>query len=186
MRTAIAETYPEIFKDMETRLWNPGGFARPIKARQRVWQTENKKANFITPLNLVEDAEVKDDARQIFRMMTLRSNDQFNTTIYGYNDRFRGIKNTRMVVLLSRNDMVRLGIEEGQNLWISTQFHDGVVREMRGFRATGYDIPDGCCATYYPEANALLPLAHYAQGSFTPAAESIPVQIFTLAAAPAG
>ncbi|MDR3414323.1 MAG: hypothetical protein P4L87_25745 [Formivibrio sp.] len=110
-------------------------------------------------------------------MMTLRSNDPFNTTIYGYNDRFRGIKGTRMVVLMNRNDMLRMNIEEGETLGLATKWHDGVARQMSGFRATGYDVPEGCCATYYPEANALLPLSHYVHGSFTPAAKSIPVEI---------
>jgi molybdopterin-dependent oxidoreductase alpha subunit len=177
IRAAMGETYPEIFGDMEQRMWTPGGFPRPIKARQRIWQTENKKANFITPESLGEDPEQPGDRRTVFRMMTLRSNDQFNTTIYGYDDRFRGIKGTRMVVLMNRNDMVRMGIEEGEQLGLATRWNDSVARQMSGFRATGYDIPEGCCATYYPEANALLPLSHYAHGSFTPAAKSIPVEI---------
>ncbi len=175
IRLAFGETYPEIFTGIEQRMWTPGGYPRPIKARQRVWQTENKKANFITPRSLQEDPEFPGDRREILRMMTIRSNDQFNTTIYGYDDRFRGIKGTRMVVLLNRDDMTRLGFKEGDQLSLSTQWNDGIARNMSGFRATAYDIPTGCCATYYPEANALMPLSHYAQGSFTPAAKSIPV-----------
>jgi molybdopterin-dependent oxidoreductase alpha subunit len=175
IRSAMGETYPEIFKDMEARMWTPGGYPRPIKARQRVWQTKNKKANFITPKSLAEDPENPGDRHDILRMMTLRSNDQFNTTIYGYDDRFRGIKGTRMVVLMNRDDMIRLGFKEGDALTLRTQWNDGIARQMGGFRATGYDIPPGCCATYYPEANALLPLSHYAHGSFTPAAKSIPI-----------
>ena len=82
-----------------------------------------------------------------------------------------------MVVLLNRDDMIRIGIEEGDILMLETVWDDGVDRKMGGFRATGYDIPPGCCATYYPESNALLPLSHYAVGSFTPAAKSIPIRV---------
>ncbi|WP_081822313.1 FdhF/YdeP family oxidoreductase [Acidocella facilis] len=180
IRTALGETYPEIFHDMERRMWLPGGFPRPIKARERIWQTESQRANFITPEGLKEDPHPQDSHRDVFRMMTLRSNDQFNTTIYGYNDRFRGIKGTRMVVLLNRDDMIRLGIDEGDMLMLETVWDDGIERKMSGFRATGYDIPPGCCATYYPEANALMPLSHYAAGSFTPAAKSIPIRVIKL------
>jgi anaerobic selenocysteine-containing dehydrogenase len=177
IRAAIGETYPEMFKDMDERMWTPGGYPRPIKARRRIWETASKRANFITPASLVEDPENLGDRYTVFRMMTLRSNDQFNTTIYGYNDRFRDINGTRMVVLMNRNDMIRLEVAEGQNVTLETQWNDGYERKMSGFRATGYDIPPGCCATYYPEANALLPMSHLAHGSFTPAAKSIPVVV---------
>jgi anaerobic selenocysteine-containing dehydrogenase len=109
--------------------------------------------------------------------MTLRSNDQFNTTIYGYDDRFRGIKGTRMVVLMHVDDIARLGLEEGETVSIITHSTDGHHREMSGFRVTPYDVPPGCVGTYYPEANALVPLRHYAEGSKTPASKNIPVRI---------
>ena len=109
--------------------------------------------------------------------MTLRSNDQFNTTIYGYDDRFRGIKGTRMVVLMNVDDMARLEVEEGEIVSIVTDSNDGRHREMGGFRVTTYNIPTGCIRTYYPEANTLMPLNHYAEGSKTPAAKNIPVRI---------
>ncbi len=175
IRLAIAETYPEMFKNYEQRMWTPGGFPRPIAARKRVWKTENGKANFIPAKSLQEDPDTPEDRHDVLRMMTLRSNDQFNTTIYGYNDRFRGIKGSRMVVMLNRSDMARFGINEGDELELTTKFDDGIARSLNGLRATGYDVPAGCCATYYPEANVLLPLKHYAEGSFTPAAKSIPV-----------
>ncbi|EKM98652.1 oxidoreductase alpha (molybdopterin) subunit [Acidocella sp. MX-AZ02] len=180
IRTALGETYPEIFHDMERRMWQPGGFPRPIKARERIWQTESQRANFITPEGLKEDPHPQDSHRDVFRMTTLRSNDQFNTNIYGYNDRFRGIKGTRMVVLLNRDDMIRLGIDEGDMLMLETVWDDGIEHKMSRFRATGYDILPGCCASYYPEANALMPLSHYAARSFTPAAKSIPIRVIKL------
>ncbi len=177
VRAAIAETYPEMFRDYETRMWQPGGFARPIAARERVWATITKRAIFKTPQSLIEDPNPFQDEQRTLRMMTLRSNDQFNTTIYGYDDRFRGIKGTRMVVLLNREDMQRLEVTEGEFVALRTLWTDNIERKMAGFRVTEYDIPKGCCGTYYPEANALMPMNHYANGSYTPAAKSIPVEV---------
>ena len=112
----------------------------------------------------------------------MRSNDQFNTTIYGYSDRFRGIQGTRMVVLISPDDMARLGFAEGEIVGISTVSYDNVKREMTGFRVTAYNIPSGNVGTYYPEANALIPLWHHAERSKVPAAKSIPIRIFKVPA----
>ena len=115
--------------------------------------------------------------RDVLRLITLRSNDQFNTTVYGYDDRFRGIHGTRMVVLMNRNDIDRLGLKEGEAVNLRTSSTDNIERVMSGFRVTPYNIPNGCIGTYYPEANALLPVWHYAEGSKTPAAKSVPVVV---------
>jgi anaerobic selenocysteine-containing dehydrogenase len=155
----------------------PGGFHRSIPARDRVWKTKTEKANFITPRGLDEDKDMPEVGRDVLRMMTLRSNDQFNTTVYGYSDRFRGIHGTRMVVLMNRDDMDRLGLREGEQVRLRTSSTDNVERAMSGFRVTPYNIPTGCIGTYYPEANALLPVSHCAEGSKTPAAKSIPVRV---------
>ncbi len=176
VRVAIAESYPDIFHDYEQRMWLPGGFHRPLGARHRVWKTKTGKANFITPKGLDEDRDMPELGHDVLRMITLRSNDQFNTTVYGYHDRFRGIRGTRMVVLMNRDDIDRLGLREGEQVTLATSSdRDDVRREMSGFRVTPYNIPTGCIATYYPEANALVPLWHYAEGSKVPAAKSVPV-----------
>jgi len=177
IRLSIAETYPEIFADYETRMWEPGGFHRPVPARQRIWKTKTGKANFATPISLDEDSDMCETGDDVLRMMTLRSNDQFNTTVYGYNDRFRGVDGTRMIVFMNRDDIDRLGFAEGETVTLVTAATDGVVRELPGLRVTPYDIPPGCVGAYYPEANVLLPLWHYAKGSKTPAAKNIPVRI---------
>ena len=177
IRLSIAETYPEIFADYETRMWEPGGFHRPVPARQRIWKTKTGKANFATPTSLDEDSDMCETGDDVLRMMTLRSNDQFNTTVYGYNDRFRGVDGTRMIVFMNRDDIDRLGFAEGETVTLVTAATDGVVRELPGLRVTPYDIPPGCVGAYYPEANVLLPLWHYAKGSKTPAAKNIPVRI---------
>jgi anaerobic selenocysteine-containing dehydrogenase len=177
IRRAIGETYPETFYDYDRRMWEPGGFHRNIPARGRVWKTKTGKANFITPRGLDEDKDMPEVGHDVLRMMTLRSNDQFNTTVYGYNDRFRGIHGTRMVVLMNRNDMDRMGLHEGDLVRLRTSSNDSVERTMSGFRVTPYNIPTGCIGAYYPEANALVPVWHYAEGSKTPAAKSVPVRV---------
>jgi molybdopterin-dependent oxidoreductase alpha subunit len=179
VRTEIGEIFPE-FKNMETRMWEPGGFYRDIPARKRIWKTESGKAQFVDPDSLAEDSDTREDDYDVLKMMTLRSNDQFNTTVYGYDDRFRGIKGTRMVVMMNDDDIARLGLHDGEIVGIATVFNDNIRREMTGFRVTSYSIPDGCIATYYPEANALIPLAHHAIESKVPAAKSVPVRIFKL------
>ena len=111
-------------------------------------------------------------------MMTLRSNDQFNTTVYGYDDRFRGINGTRDVVLMNRDDIDRLGLVVGAKVRLETESNDGHPRGGGGGGGVPYPIPTGCIGTYYPEANVLLPVGHYAKESMTPAAKSIPVRVF--------
>jgi anaerobic selenocysteine-containing dehydrogenase len=177
IRRAIGETYPDIFYDYVRRMWEPGGFHRNIPARDRVWKTKTEKANFITPRGLEEDRDMPEIGHDVLRMITLRSNDQFNTTIYGYNDRFRGIHGTRMVVLMNRDDIDRMGLREGEVVQLRTSAKDNVERAISGFRVTPYNIPTGCVGAYYPEANALLPVWHYAEGSKTPAAKSVPVMV---------
>jgi anaerobic selenocysteine-containing dehydrogenase len=109
--------------------------------------------------------------------MTLRSNDQFNTTVYGYDDRFRGVKGTRDVLFICAADMAKLGLVEGQIVGLSTDAEDGVIREKSGLRVTEYNIPEGCLGAYYPECNVLMPVGHFAEQSKTPAAKSVPVRI---------
>ena len=178
IREAIAVTYKEIFYDYETRMWTPGGFHRPIPARERVWKTENGRANIITPKGLDEDQDMPEAGHDVLRLMTLRSNDQFNTTVYGYTDRFRGIHNTRDVVFMNRADMEWLGLQAGEKVTLRTSTdRDAVDRSRPGLAVVAYNIPVGCVGAYYPEANVLLPVWHYAQGSKTPAAKSIPVTV---------
>jgi molybdopterin-dependent oxidoreductase alpha subunit len=177
IRAAIAETYPDIFFDYEQRMWEPGGFHRNLPARERVWKTKTGRANFMTPTALDEDPDMPETGPDVLRLITLRSNDQFNTTIYGYSDRFRGIEGTRMVVLMNRADVDRLGLVEGEMVALRTSSTDHFHRELGGLRVTIYDIPPGCIGAYYPEANVLLPLSHYALRSKTPAAKSIPVTV---------
>ncbi|HXR01446.1 MAG TPA: formate dehydrogenase, partial [Pseudomonas sp.] len=184
IRAAIAQVYPQIFHDMETRMWEPGGFHRPIAASQRKWETESGKAQFIAPRKLDEDDDVSPahGAHDVIQLMTLRSNDQFNTTVYGYDDRFRGVHGTRSVVFLNHSDIIRLGFAPGDWVLLRTAIEPQVLRQVGPLQIIAYDIPEGCGAAYYPECNPLVPLWHHAQRSKVPAAKSVPV---TLHAAPA-
>ena len=177
IRKEIGHTLPDTFWDYERRMWEPGGFRRDLPATRREWHTETRRANFVTPEGLDEDADMPGDGHDTLRLITLRSNDQFNTTVYGYHDRFRGIDNTRNVVLMNRSDIDRLGLKVGQAVTLKTVANDGIDRRRAGMLVLAYDIPLGCIGGYYPECNVLIPLWHYAVGSKTPAAKSIPVTV---------
>ncbi|MFC4278028.1 FdhF/YdeP family oxidoreductase [Achromobacter aloeverae] len=177
VRDAIEATYPEIFKDLNTRMWNPGGFHRPLGACERKWNTETGKANFIVPETYDEDADMPEHDGRVLRLMTTRGDNQFNTTIYALDDRFRGIKGTRKVIMLNPDDMVRLGLRENDKVIASTVAHDGHEREVAGLEVRSFDIPAGCAWSYYPECNPLIPLWHHAKESKVPAAKSIPITL---------
>jgi molybdopterin-dependent oxidoreductase alpha subunit len=175
VRDAIAETYPNFFADFNARMFTPGGFYKGNKARDRQFETKSGKAEFAVPAML--DAAGFADAPGLMRLITLRSNDQFNTTVYGYHDRFRGVKGTRDVLFISPADMAVHGLSEGDVVGLRTDYGDGVERRLGGLRVTPYALPAGCIGTYYPEANVLIPLSHHAEQSFVLAAKSVPVRI---------
>ena len=179
IRNEIAAIYPEIFHDFNQRMWTPGGFRRPMPVAQRQWKTPNGKANFKVPRGLEEDPDVNVDDPSVLRLMTIRSDDQFNTTIYALDDRFRGVYGTRRVILMNLADIERLGFEVGDHVEVVTVARDAtdIPRVVEGLRVTQYDIPLGCAAGYFPECNPLVPLWHHAEGSFVPAAKSIPVRL---------
>ena len=179
IRKAIATIYPEIFHDFERRMWEPGGFHRPLGAAKREWATESGKAQFVTPEHLIADDDVQAPyaRRDVLQLMTIRSNDQFNTTVYGYDDRFRGVHGTRSVIFMNTDDIVRLGLAGGDWVDVTTAVEPEIERRVGPLQILAYDIPQGCCAAYYPECNALVPLWHHAERSKVPAAKSIPVTL---------
>jgi anaerobic selenocysteine-containing dehydrogenase len=177
VRDAIAATFPDIFHDFNTRLAAPEGFHRPVAARRRVWETGNGKANFLGYGSLIANLDAPEAGADVLRLMTLRSDDQFNTTIYSMDDRFRAVKGTRQVLFINPADMQRLGLAEGETVALQTVFNDAHTRRVAGLRVTPYAIPPGCVGGYYPECNPLLPLSHHAEESKVPAAKSIPVRI---------
>jgi molybdopterin-dependent oxidoreductase alpha subunit len=177
VRDAIAATYAKIFGGFNVRIAEPRGFDRPNPARERIWSTKTGKANFVAPNCLSEDPDLPRRGKDVLTLITVRSNDQFNTTIYGYEDRLRGIYGTRKVVLMHDDDMRRLNISDGEIVDLVGEAGDGIERLVRGLRATRYDVPPGSCAGYYPECNPLLPLWHHAERSHVPAAKSIPIRV---------
>lgn len=173
IRDAIAETYPKDFHGLNERMWQPGGFHRPLPARHREWKTESGKANFIAPKPLAP----KPDDPSVFQLTTFRSQGQFNTSIYAERDRFRGIEGTRMVLFMNKRDIDRLALAEGATVSLVTAADDGVRRRVDRFIVHEYDIPQGCVGGYYPECNPLIPVWHHAEGSLVPAVKGVPVRV---------
>lgn len=159
------------FEDYNNKLKNPSGFYLPNGARIRQFKTKTGKANFT--LNKLPQWTLKEDE---LIMMTIRSHDQFNTTIYGLNDRYRGIYNERRIILMNRDDMEARGLQEQQVVNLKSHFQ-GVIRIASNFKVIGYDIPKNCCATYFPEANVLVPLDSFAHTAKTPASKSVVVTV---------
>ena len=180
VRDLIEATYPDDFRDFNQRMYDAGGFYRGNDARERIWKTESGKAVFTTAGQL--NSLGFKDAPGRYRLITLRSNDQFNTTIYGYSDRFRGIEGTRDVLLMNPDDIEAAGLTNGQPVRMVTDVDDGVDRELGGLTLTAYRIPRGTVASYYPECNVLIPITHHDEMSKTPASKSVPVRIVADAA----
>jgi molybdopterin-dependent oxidoreductase alpha subunit len=182
IREAIARTYPEIFHDFNKHMWAPGGFHHPIKARVRQWKTPNKKANFVNPCDFFNGHDQLPDG--MFDLITLRSNDQFNTTIYGFKDRYREVFDSRKVLLMNPSDMVNLAIADGELVDVYGEERDGVERCVRALCVIPYNIATRCCAGYYPECNPLIPWWHHAKESKTPAAKLVRVRVQKIAVNP--
>jgi molybdopterin-dependent oxidoreductase alpha subunit len=177
VRELIAKTYPKEFYDMSARMNQPGGFYRGNAAHEREWKTESGKAEFTVPTVLNSFSEEEVSGR--YTLVTLRSHDQFNTTIYGHSDRLRGLSGSRMIVLMRPSDIAAAGLREGEVVTLVTDTDDGHHRAVGGLSVTAYDLPHGCIAGYYPELNPLMPLGHHDQLSKTPAAKGIPIRIIT-------
>ncbi len=179
VRDAIEETYPDLFARFNERLHVPGGFWKGVPAAHRQWNTASGRAEFNVPEVL--NATGFEEAKGRMRLVTLRSNDQFNTTIYGYDDRFRGIKGTRQVAMMNRFDLAEMGLADGDTVHLvgdaKGSWGDNADCRVEGLRVVQYDIPRGCIGGYYPECNPLIPVAHHAKGSKVPAAKSVPVRV---------
>jgi len=171
IRDKIEAVFPELFTHFNNLIRRPGGFHLTIPPRQRVWNTATGRANFLVFPGVEEDAPVSNPA--MLRLATLRSHDQYNTTIYGLDDRYRGVFGGRMVVFMNEADMRARSIGEGDMVEIESLAEDGKRRVVGGFWAK----PLGSMGAYYPETNPLLPLAYHDVKSGTPAAKSIPVLV---------
>ena len=172
--------YPKLFADFNARIRVPGGFHLYNGAQNREWNTATGRANFLVCAGVAEDPEVQDPAA--LQLATIRSHDQYNTTIYGLDDRYRGVFGGRMVVFMNKDDMADRGIEPDALVELESVTGGGDVRrKASGFKARPYNIPRGSIASYYPETNGLLPLSHHDKKSKTPSAKSIPVVVRPMA-----
>jgi molybdopterin-dependent oxidoreductase alpha subunit len=174
IRERIARVVPGC-EDMNARVRAPGGFVLPRPPSQRRFETASARAE----LRVVELPRLEVAPGRLV-LMTIRSHDQFNTTVYGDDDRYRGIAGDRRVVLVSPEDLAALGIAPEQRVdvtshWAGEQGEER--RTLRGLRALPYALPRGCAAAYFPEANPLVPIGQFADKSLTPAYKSIVVSL---------
>lgn len=178
IRDLIEQVFDD-FKDFNTRVAVPGGFRLRNTASERVWNTAPGKASFLvhpvprdTPVHRARRNR-KDSL--VFTLVTTRSHDQYNTTIYGMDDRYRGVFGQRRVLFIHPEDIKALGLHDGDWVDIHTVWDDGQERRADRFRLVAYDIPRGNLAAYYPETNPLVPLSATAIVAGTPTSKSIPV-----------
>ena len=179
IRELIADTIPG-FTDFNQRLQHPGGFYLGNAAGARRWNTAVGKARFMAntlPTSLLHDKVRATGETPDLILQTLRSHDQYNTTIYGLDDRYRGVKGQRDVVFANEADIRRLGYEPGQKVDLTSLWSDGIERRISGFTLLAFDIPEGQAAAYYPETNPLVPLESIGIGSHTPTSKFIAIRV---------
>lgn len=170
IRDDIARTIPG-FEKYNERVRIPGGFYLPNCNRESKFETDSKRARFniaVRTSNALKDGELI--------MMTIRSHDQFNTTIYGLSDRYRGIHNDRRVIMMNPKDMEKRNIKTGDVVDLRCSY-DGTERVAKDFTALSYSIPESCTATYFPEANVLVPVTSVADKSGTPTSKSVVITV---------
>ncbi|MCM8540741.1 MAG: CbbBc protein, partial [Lentisphaeraceae bacterium] len=171
IRSKIEEVLPE-FKGYNEKIKQAGGFHLKNSARDRKWNTSTGKARFIN--NELPNIPVNNGK---LRLMTMRSHDQYNTTIYDYNDRYRGIYGERMVVFMNKEDISELGFKENDKVEMTSHASDGKERKASTFRIVEYDIPKGCAGAYFPETNVLIGIDEHAEKSHTPMSKFIEITL---------
>ncbi|MEP6673727.1 MAG: FdhF/YdeP family oxidoreductase [Ferruginibacter sp.] len=170
IRDAIESIIPG-FENYNERVRQPGGFYLPNANREGNFETASSKANFniaFPEKNILAEDELM--------MMTIRSHDQFNTTIYGLNDRYRGIYNERRVILMNLADMNKRNLKSGDVVDLFN-YHDNIERVAQHFIAVPYPIPETCTATYFPETNVLVPIGSVAEKSNTPTSKHVVIKV---------
>ncbi|EIK95403.1 oxidoreductase alpha (molybdopterin) subunit [Pseudomonas sp. M47T1] len=179
IRDLIADTLPG-FDNFNERLQHPGGFHLGNTAAQRVWKTASGKAQFtasLLPDDLVDAGVRKMNVTPDLILQTMRSHDQYNTTLYGLDDRYRGVYGMRDVVFVNEADIRKMGMEPGQKVDLVALWDDNRERRVKGFTLIAYDIPQGQAAAYYPETNPLVPLESYGDRTFTPTSKFIAIKV---------
>ncbi|MDU9392454.1 FdhF/YdeP family oxidoreductase [Pseudomonas sp. zfem002] len=179
IRDLIMHTIPG-FEQFNERLQHPGGFYLGNSAGQRIWKTASGKANFKAnrlPDDLLHEGVRASGQLPDLIMQSMRSHDQYNTTIYGLDDRYRGVKGQRNVLFANEADIIRLGFNPGDKADIVSLWGDGLERRVKGFTLLAFDIPAGQAAAYYPEVNPLVPLESVGDGSHTPTSKFVAIQL---------
>ena len=170
IRDAIERVIPG-FEQYNERVLEKGGFYLPNGPREGRFTTPDSKAHFtVAPISFDD----KDPDNLV--LMTIRSHDQFNTVIYGYDDRYRGISQSRRIVFVNSEDLTRLNLKPGDRVSISSHYEDG-ERRVNDFTVVAYPIPEGCCAAYFPEANPLVPVSLRDPESGCPASKKILIKL---------
>ena len=171
IREKIEEVLPS-FSSYNSSMESKTGLELYNSARNRVWETETKKANFL--VNKAPDLTLGENH---LSLMTMRSHDQFNTTVYDTNDRYRGIKNKRRIIFLNEKDIKKLGLTNGEFVNIQSHSKDEIKREVLNFEVVAYDIKEGCAGAYFPEATPLVSINHFDKKSFTPSYKFIDITL---------
>jgi molybdopterin-dependent oxidoreductase alpha subunit len=176
----------EGFQDFNRRLLEAGRFVLPNAAAERIWHTASGKARFHahalrddTPIALAR----RRHGEAALVLMTIRAHDQFNTTVYSQDDRYRDVHGDRRVVFLNADDLAARGLRDGDRIDVETLVDDGIERRVLGFTARAWDLPRGCAAAYYPEASGLVAASVVSDGTRTPLYKEMPVRVTASAAA---
>jgi len=168
------------FENFNERLDEHGRIALPNSAAERRWKTASGKAQFRVHA-LRDDTPVAIARRkhgdEVLVLMTIRAHDQFNTTVYSSNDRYRDVEGDRRVLFLNGEDLARHGMRDGELIHIEALHEDGITRRLEGFRARAWDLPRGCAAAYYPEASGLVSASTTSSDTHTPLYKEVPVRI---------
>lgn len=173
IRNLIEQTIPG-FENYNERIRIPGGFRMPLPPTERIWPTATGKAMFSVFDGVNENASGEGD--NVLRLITLRSHDQYNTTIYALDDRYRGVFGRRDVLFMNEDDMAQSGLEHGDRVDIETAL-PGSVQRLEDITVVAYSIAPGSVGAYYPEANVLVPLDYLDKDSGTPSYKSVPVRL---------
>ncbi len=179
IREEISQVIPG-FKDYNVKIKAGRGFHLHNAASKREWHTPEKKAVFCDdklPNKLVHEIAETMTENSVLTLQTMRSHDQYNTTIYGMDDRYRGIYGERNVLFISAEDMAKQKLKTGDLVNIRSIANDNIERSVSNFKVVEYTIPEGCVAAYYPETNPLVPLENIGEDCGTPAYKSIPISI---------
>jgi molybdopterin-dependent oxidoreductase alpha subunit len=175
IRDKIEDVFPDFF-EFNKRVRTPGGFRLDVAASFRRWNTRDSKANFLLSPGLTEDSQPNSEGALV--LTTIRSHDQYNTTVYGLNDRYRGVFGRRDVIFMNVEDLTARSLKDGDRIDVQGVIgENNSERVVSGLTAVAHDIPKGSIAGYYPEMNVVISLSHFDRQSGTPSYKGVPVMV---------